>query len=572
MQLKQNNHFVDTKLKNVFDKLSKVKIFRAIEDGLSSVGNLLLFGSLFIVILKLPQIFGATYSQEFSDQIDKVWLISVGLMALFFSGTVAKFFTESLNDKLKLNQRLESLTPMIVAMISYLLLVITSVNNDGELEISLKFDSFNIQGILTALIVGLMTSYIFYGIRKHLILNKKETNIPGSFFDKIIIMVCTSVVLILFWGLGWIWSKYVSTSINNLLDNNFSFWIRKYADTWYGLPILYSGYALSWFTGIHGPTVFAPITNPINIANDFWNQQVFLGLKHGSYHLATWGTDNFIACFGGTGSTFVVPFLFMLFAKSQKLKKVGKTAVVSTSFGANEPLLFGGPLILNKYFFIPMMLTPLFNLMMLKTFISIWGMRGFVTQLSWTTPGPLGIIFGTGMDWKSIILILVILFGDSLIYLPSVLIYDQKILKEPEEKIKEIELIAQESNSETSINKLKLLLICSGGATSGALANKLVNAALNKSLDVEASGSAWGQHKEKLQDLDFIILAPQVNNQKDVLEKQLEGLELKTKILTPRGIDYIHYSQKPNEFLESLIKLKEEEELLGNSINLKEKE
>ena len=51
--------------------------------------------------------------------------------------------------------------------------------------------------------------------------------------------------------------------------------------------------------------------------------------------------------FGGTGATFIVPLLLILFMKSKQLKAVGKASIVPVAFAVNEPLLFGAPMILN---------------------------------------------------------------------------------------------------------------------------------------------------------------------------------------------------------------------------------
>jgi PTS system lactose-specific IIC component len=559
-KVEEKKGFFNYRLRNAFDKFSKVKIFRGFDDGLSSLGSILLFASLFVIAFELPETFGLHYSEQLDQQIDKIWLLCVGLMSWFFSGTIAKYLTEQLNDKLKIDKQIDSLTTMLVAMTSYLLIVVTDFSGD-TISITLNFETVGLQGILTALIVSVITSYTFYFIRKYLILNRKESNIPGSFFDKIVIMTATAIVILFFWGMGWIWQDFVASSINSLIDQHFSQYVRKYADSWWGIILLYCGYALSWFTGIHGPTVFAPLTSPINVANDYQNQQIFLGHLTGNYHVATWGVDNFIVCFGGTGATFVVPFLFMIFCKSKKLKKVGKTSAVSTAFGANEPILFGGPMILNWAFFVPMLIAPIINVLLLKVFITFWGMRGFVSQLNWTTPGPLGIIFGTGLDWKSVILTIGIILVDSLIYLPSVLYHDRKTLKTEMKDNKDGIVIKDETTKSELKNsgveltkKIQVLIICAGGATSGALAKKLEGVAAENNIQLEASGSAWGRHKEQLAKADFVILAPQVANNLDVLQEQLKINEYPAIPLHFRGIEYIHFSQEPILLLNELLK------------------
>ena len=60
------------------------------------------------------------------------------------------------------------------------------------------------------------------------------------------------------------------------------------------------------------------------------------------------------------GATFVVPFILIFFMRSKQLKSVGK-AITPVLFAVNEPLLFGMPVILNPYLFVPFLMTPPVN-------------------------------------------------------------------------------------------------------------------------------------------------------------------------------------------------------------------
>lgn len=74
---------------------------------------------------------------------------------------------------------------------------------------------------------------------------------------------------------------------------------------------------------------------------------------------------------GGTGATLVVPFIFLLFAKSKQLKAVGKASFIPVSFAVNEPLLFAAPMILNPYFY-SILLTPVVNVCLFKFLSMYW--------------------------------------------------------------------------------------------------------------------------------------------------------------------------------------------------------
>ena len=81
--------------------------------------------------------------------------------------------------------------------------------------------------------------------------------------------------------------------------------------------------ALFWFVGVHGPSIVEPAIAAIIYANVETNLQLFNSGEQASKVL-TVGLGNFVGTMGGTGATLVVPFIFLLFAKSKQLKAVGK--------------------------------------------------------------------------------------------------------------------------------------------------------------------------------------------------------------------------------------------------------
>ncbi len=54
------------------------------------------------------------------------------------------------------------------------------------------------------------------------------------------------------------------------------------------------------------------------------------------------------------------------------------------------------------------------------------------SQSTWTTPGPLGIIMGTGFGLWSFVLAITLIVVDIIIYYPFLKVYDSEILDEEE--------------------------------------------------------------------------------------------------------------------------------------------
>lgn len=166
----------------------------------------------------------------------------------------------------------------------------------------------------------------------------------------------------------------------------------------------------------------------------------------------------------------------MLFAKSKQLKAVGKTTFVPVCFAVNEPLLFATPIVLNPYFFIPFLITPMINVSLFKFFVDVLKMNSFIYVLPWATPAPIGLILGTGISLLAVVLAVVLIVVDGIVYLPFIKAYDATLLEEEKEALDALEeQVEKEEAKEVqplSLNKnINVLVLCVGAGTSAMFAN-----------------------------------------------------------------------------------------------------
>lgn len=61
---------------------------------------------------------------------------------------------------------------------------------------------------------------------------------------------------------------------------------------------------------------------------------------------------------GGTGALLGLVIFMLLRSRSQQMKQLGKIAAPGALFNISEPMVFGIPLVMNPYFFLPFILTP----------------------------------------------------------------------------------------------------------------------------------------------------------------------------------------------------------------------
>lgn len=282
--------------------------------------------------------------------------------------------------------------------------------------------------------------------------------------------------------------------------------------------------------------------------------------------------------FGGTGATFIVPLLLILFMKSKQLKAVGKTSIVPVAFAVNEPLLFGAPMILNPYMLIPFVAAGCVNVSVAKFFIDNVGMNGFSFVVPWATPAPIGIFITTNFQLIALVFVAIIILLDAIIYLPFLKAYDKLLCDQEAERAAELGLEsdgattiaastsapaveqtaaaaeptaaaadqpepASDASAKKDVDGLKVLVLCAGAGTSAMLANAIKEGAAQTGENIASSAGAYGQHTAIMDQYDVIVLAPQVRSYYNDMKADTDRLGI--KLLAPRGKEYIDLTRDP---------------------------
>lgn len=538
--------------KPFFEKVSRNIYLRAIRDGFISAMPVILFSSIFLLIAYVPNIFGFTWPKTIENGLMTPYNYTMGIIGFLVAGTTAKSLTDSMNRRLESTNQINFISTMLASMAGFLIMAADPAKEGGFLSAFM-----GTKGLLTAFIAAFITVNVYKFCVKHNVTIRMPEEVPPNisqvfkdifpFAFSIIILYAIQLVVHATIGVN------VAESIGTLLAPLFSA-----ADGYIGITIIFGAYALFWFVGIHGPSIVEPAIAAITYANVETNYQLLQAGQHAD-KVITSGTQMFIATMGGTGATLVVPFMFMWLTKSKRNKAIGRASVVPTFFGVNEPILFGAPIVLNPVFFIPFVLTPIVNVWCFKFFVDTLGMNSFSVNLPWTTPGPLGIVMGTGFGVLSFALAALLIVVDVAIYYPFVKVYDEQILAEEaaggdaadslKEKVaanfdtKKADAILENSDAKADAEsssiqeETNVLVLCAGGGTSGLLANALNKAAAEYGAPVKAAAGSYGAHREILPQYQLVILAPQVASNYDDMKAETDKLGI--KLAKTEGAQYI---------------------------------
>ncbi|HEC2168083.1 TPA: PTS transporter subunit EIIC [Staphylococcus delphini] len=552
--------------KPFFEKLSRNIYLRAIRDGFISAMPIILFSSIFLLIAYVPNIFGFKWSKEMEALIMKPYGYTMGIVGLFVAGTTAKALTDSFNRKLERTNQINFISTMLASMSGFLFLASNALDEGGFANAFM-----GTKGLLTAFLSAFITVFIYNICIKNNITIKMPKEVPPNISQVFKDLIPFSLVILILYGLDILSRSVNKTNVAESILKTFEPLFTA-ADGYVGITIIFGAFAFFWFVGIHGPSIVEPAIAAITYANIETNFKLLHAGEHAD-KILTPGTQMFIVTMGGTGATLIVPFLFMWLSKSKRNKAIGRASVVPTFFGVNEPILFGAPIVLNPIFFIPFIMAPIINVWIFKFFVDVIGMNSFSVVLPWTTPGPLGIVMGTGFEVWAFVLAITLIVVDVIVYYPFFKVYDNQILEDElkgvdstnelhakvgenfNTKKAEAILASSTNNSASRVSKedkdstefnditepTNVLVLCAGGGTSGLLANALNKAAAEYNVPVKAAADSYGAHMDIMKDFDLVILAPQVaSNYQDIKE---DTDRLGIKLAKTQGVEYINLTR-----------------------------
>ena len=566
-----------------FEKISRNIYLQAIKDGFLGCMPIVLTSSIFLLIATLPGVVGITLPQPLIDWCNKLYNFTMGVMGSMVAGTTAKNFTASMNRRMPAGKVLNDGSTMVAAQCSMLLLAVTQFTtklNGSELSV---FDctSLGTRGLFSAYIAAFITVWVYKFCVSRDLTIKLPKEVPGA--------IAQNFRDIIPFGGAVIICGIIDVIVRNLMGVPFSELLIKLlsplftaAETYPGLILIQAATAFFWFIGVHGPSIVQPGIDPIRLANQAENLQVLLAGGHPAHSLTF--NMSLVGEFGGTGATFIVPLLLILFMKSKQLKAVGKASIVPVAFAVNEPLLFGAPMILNPYMLIPFVAAGCVNVSVAKFFIDNVGMNGFSFVVPWATPAPIGIFITTNFQLIALVFVAIIILLDAIIYLPFLKAYDKLLCDQEAERAAELGLEsdsvaavaanasapaveqatasvettvaatdskpvadqpepAAEASAKKDVDGLKVLVLCAGAGTSAMLANAIKEGAAQTGENIASSAGAYGQHTAIMDQYDVIVLAPQVRSYYNDMKADTDRLGI--KLLAPRGKEYIDLTRDP---------------------------
>lgn len=392
------------KIMPIANAVEKQKHLQAVKDGMLASVPVIIVGSICTLPLAFMNLLGSGAIYDFLLAHLTVLTYAASFTTDLLSLYAVVFIAKSLAERYDMKGHFPPLTALLVHFILSTTIV------DGAMSTAYLGAS----GLFTAIVSAILTIEVYRLCVKHNIYIKMPSVVPSMVQDSFAslvplvfnVIIAVAVATISMSLTGSVFSASVMAVLAPAISS---------MDTLPALLIVIFLTQLLWFFGLHGPSITSAVWVPFAITYGAENVANFAAGEPVT-HIFTFGLYYAILQVTGSGMTLGLNLLMMK-SKAKSFNAMGKVAIVPSLFGINEPLIFGTPILLNPFMFIPFVFGP-----MLVTVITYFSMTlGFVGMPIAEPPGflPPGLgAYLMTLDWKAVVLVFAMLILMTIIYFP----------------------------------------------------------------------------------------------------------------------------------------------------------
>lgn len=413
--------WVEDKLVPPMARIGTQRHLLAIRNGVVSTLSLILIGTFFMVFINLPVPAWKEALAPYSETIVIPYRMTMGLMAIYATFVMGSDLAKS--------YKLDGVTGGILSLGAFFMLQVpinVATPKKSPLGFVLPMSSLGASGMFSGILAMIFAVETYRFFKQHNVTIKMPDQVPPAVSRSFEALIPGAVII----TFVWLVRDIANIDVNSLLLKLFQPLTEILGNNLLGALLPMFLIHLLWSFGIHGMSIVGSIVRPIWLIMLDGNAKA-LAAGTAANHLPYIAPEQFYqwtVTLGGAGATVVVAFLFLFVCKSKFLKEVGRFSIIPGIFNINEPMIFGAPMMLNPYMFIPFNLVPLVLTTISYFVVKAGWVNGFTTLPAWTLPAPIGGYLSAGNDWRMIVLIAFNLVIATLIYYPFVKAYDKKML------------------------------------------------------------------------------------------------------------------------------------------------
>lgn len=394
-----------------------VRVIRCIRSGLIMLIPILMLGSFALILFSLPVDDWQNFLHSFGGGVLNRFLhivhgVTFGLISVYLS----IFISQSFNVTRDLTRPSLPQIP-VTALICFLLMIGFNVND-------IPWKALGIHGMFTAIVTAVVSSLCMQALRGRLHRPRFFTEGADIWFSTAVqAMLPSFLTILLFALLNLSISEFLHfRSFQDFFVSELSLWFGAHTPS-FGTALLYTFTStLLWFFGIHGSNLLEGSLQHI------FSLDIAAGmLASGSAypHIFTKSFFDVFLSMGGCGQALALFFAILLFSRNKGSRKLAFIALLPLFFNINELLIFGLPVVLNPYLFIPFLGAPLLTTLTSYFAIDIGLVSPAVFNVHWTTPVIWGGYAATHSATGALLQVFNLMLCIGL-YAPFVRLYDRQ--------------------------------------------------------------------------------------------------------------------------------------------------
>ena len=286
------------------------------------------------------------------------------------------------------------------------------------------------QGLFVAIVISLLSTEIYRLVASRNLVIRMPDGVPPAVAKSFLALIPGFCVLAVVLALRLAVEASPFGDINSMIATLIGIPMHHVGGTLPGMIISVIVIGILWTLGLHGDAIVLVFIQPVWLSNMSENLTAFQNGQPIPHIITQQFYDLWIAP-GGTGALLGLVIFMLLRSRSQQMKQLGKIAAPGALFNISEPMVFGIPLVMNPYFFLPFILTPVLLVIVSYTAMA----TGLVAPpagiaLPFTTPIFISGYLATGGHISGTILQVVNLTISLVVYYPFFRAWDRLKAKE----------------------------------------------------------------------------------------------------------------------------------------------
>lgn len=440
----------DTKWGNFLEKFAEFSArlgsqihLRTLRDAFTTIMPLFILAGLAVLLNNV--IFTAVLSGEtlaqFQTYGNMLTNASLNIAGLLIAPVVAYFLSQNREFDKPISSSVVALSSLFV-MIPMVKSVLP-VGAEETVDVSgvVTFSEIGTTGLFGGIIVGMLATELFIRLAKNKRLRiSLGEDVPPAVGESFSTMIPLMLTVSFFALISALLLNVFNTDMLTIITNVVQEPLRRINTSLLGYLLIYSTGNFLFTLGIHQSVINSTLTEPLLLLNMNENMAATQAGKEAP-HILNSAFQTVYAQMGGTGGTFALIILVLLFIKYKPFKDIIKLSIGPGLFEINEPIIFGFPVVFNLPMMIPFVLSPVIGAL-IGYFATVIGfVEPLTVMVPWTTPPLLSGFLASQGDFKVVIVQIIILIVTALFYWPFVIVAQKAAIKQAQA---ENELLAEQ--------------------------------------------------------------------------------------------------------------------------------